>query len=88
MLLSHPAFAASHQPRHGTAGRLTPPRVAIGTPEHDELPDHGQAIADAAVKEAVEKGVSYFDCAPVRSLHPTPPHHLRRDSPADGALSD
>jgi predicted aldo/keto reductase-like oxidoreductase len=37
---------------------------AVGTPEHDELPDHGQVIADAAVKEAVEKGVTYFDCAP------------------------
>ena len=69
--------------------------AAIGTPEHDELPDHGQAIADAAVKEAVEKGVSYFDCAPVRSPHPTPltesaPLSVRvsRDSPADsGALS-
>ena len=38
--------------------------AAVGTPEHEELPDHGQAIANAAVKEAVEKGVSYFDCAP------------------------
>ena len=86
--MSPPPFTFTAGARNGTAGRLTPPRAAIGTPEHDELPDHGQAIADAAVKEAVEKGVSYFDCAPVRSLHPTPPHHLRRDSPADGALSD
>ena len=39
-------------------------RAAVGTPEHEELPDHGQAIANAAVKQAVEKGVTYFDCAP------------------------
>ena len=53
------ARACAHRLR--TAG---PWCAAVGTPEHEELPDHGQAIANAAVKEAVEKGVSYFDCAP------------------------
>jgi hypothetical protein len=32
-----------------TVSRVAFPGIAVGTPEHDELPDHGQAIADAAV---------------------------------------